>query len=109
MFTEVITQQIESELKFKNLVEKSLVGVYILQDGCLVYVNPAYCNSLGYPEEELLGKEANQIKISKKGWNDHLGRTEQHPNIIQGSKSCYRDIAGYYRTQKSRNCHQRTG
>lgn len=54
IFTEVITAQKESELKFKNLVEKSLVGVYIIQNGKFVYVNPKFAAYLGYTQEEML-------------------------------------------------------
>jgi len=54
MFTEVITEQKESELKFKNLVEKSLVGVYIMQKGKFVYVNPKFAQDLGYTPEEMM-------------------------------------------------------
>jgi PAS domain S-box-containing protein len=57
MFTEVITEQKESELKFKNLVEKSLVGVYMIQKGKFVYVNPKFAQILGYTQEELLRLE----------------------------------------------------
>ncbi|MGQ7946618.1 PAS domain S-box protein [Flavobacterium sp. WC2509] len=52
--TEAITEQKESELKFKNLVEKSLVGVYIVQNGEFVYVNPKFASELGYTQEEIL-------------------------------------------------------
>ncbi len=44
----------ESELKFKNLVEKSLVGVYIIQNGKFVYANPKFSQILGYTQEEIL-------------------------------------------------------
>ena len=44
----------ESELKFKNLVEKSLVGVYIVQNGKFVYANPKFAQILGYTQEEIL-------------------------------------------------------
>ena len=47
MLTDVITAQKESELKFKNLVEKSLVGVYIIQNNKFVYVNPRFADDLG--------------------------------------------------------------
>lgn len=45
----------EAEEKFRNLVEKSLVGVYIIQDGKFVYVNPKICEEYGYSQEELVG------------------------------------------------------
>lgn len=51
---ENITGRIESQLKFKNLVEKSPVGVYIIQNNRFVYVNPALVQKSGYSEQELL-------------------------------------------------------
>ncbi len=45
----------ESEEKFKNLVESSLVGVFIIQDGRLVYANPAFSKIFGYTQDELIG------------------------------------------------------
>jgi PAS domain S-box-containing protein len=43
-----------SEQKFRSLVEQSLVGVYIIQDGRFAYVNPREAEILGYSPEELL-------------------------------------------------------
>src|SRR5690606_15587625 len=37
----------EAEAKFRTLVEKSLVGVYILQDDLFKYVNPAFTEITG--------------------------------------------------------------
>lgn len=54
MFTEVITEQKEAEIKFRNLVEKSLVGVYIIQNGKYAYVNPKFAGIFGYSQEELI-------------------------------------------------------
>lgn len=47
----------EAEEKFRNLVEKSLVGVYIIQDGKFAYVNPKICEEYGYLQEELIGSD----------------------------------------------------
>lgn len=46
----------ESENKFRSLAEKSLVGVYIIQDGLFQYVNPRYTEMIGYSADELIGK-----------------------------------------------------
>jgi len=43
-----------AEAKYRGLVEQSLVGVYILQDDRLVYVNPKGADILGYSQQELL-------------------------------------------------------
>ena len=42
----------QSEAKFRSLVEQSLVGVYVLQDGRFVYANPRMANIFGYSIEE---------------------------------------------------------
>ncbi|MDR7392970.1 MAG: PAS domain S-box protein [Armatimonadota bacterium] len=44
----------ESEEKFRSLVEQSLVGVYLIQDGVFRYVNPALATIFGYTRQELL-------------------------------------------------------
>ena len=43
-----------AEAKYRGLVEQSLVGVYILQNDALVYVNPKGADILGYAQQELL-------------------------------------------------------
>lgn len=45
----------EAEAKYRNLVEQSLVGVYIIQDGRFIYVNPEEARILGYSRDELIG------------------------------------------------------
>lgn len=46
----------EAEMKFRSLVEKSPVGVYILKNGKFIYVNPRLVLESGYTEEELYKK-----------------------------------------------------
>ncbi len=47
----------ESEEKFKSLVERSLTGVYIIQDGRFIYVNPEMANIFGYEPGEIINKK----------------------------------------------------
>ncbi|MGZ3845028.1 MAG: PAS domain S-box protein [Flavisolibacter sp.] len=49
------TELKESEEKFRKLVEETLAGVFILQDGKYVYVNPQFQKISGYSMAELLG------------------------------------------------------
>ncbi|MCW9052400.1 MAG: EAL domain-containing protein [Motiliproteus sp.] len=42
-----------SERQFRVLSERSLVGVYIIQDGHFVYVNPRFADIFGYPREDI--------------------------------------------------------
>ena len=46
----------ESENKFRVLAEKSLVGVYIVQDWKFKYVNPRFAEMFGYGVEEMISK-----------------------------------------------------
>jgi PAS domain S-box-containing protein len=46
----------ESENKFRNLVENSIVGVYLVQDGLFKYVNPRGAEIHGYEIEEMVDK-----------------------------------------------------
>lgn len=46
----------KSEIKFKTLTEKSVVGVYLIQDGVFLYVNPKLAEIFGYERSELIGK-----------------------------------------------------
>ncbi len=43
----------QSEQKFRSLVEQSLVGVYIIQDGRFAYVNPRLGAIFGYAPDEM--------------------------------------------------------
>ena len=47
----------ESEEKYKSLVESSLTGIFIHQDGKYVFMNDRFAKIHGYIREELLGKE----------------------------------------------------
>lgn len=47
----------ESEAKFRRLAEKSLVGIYLIQDGIFKYVNPRLAEIFGYSPEELTDKK----------------------------------------------------
>nr|HDN00597.1 PAS domain S-box protein [Deltaproteobacteria bacterium] len=47
----------ETEEKYKKVVEYSLTGVFIHQDGKYVFVNDKFAQIHGYAPEELLGKE----------------------------------------------------
>jgi len=43
----------ESENKFRDLTEKSVAGVYLIQDWVFKYVNPMFAEIFGYSVEEL--------------------------------------------------------
>jgi PAS domain S-box-containing protein len=49
----------QSESKFRALVEQSLVGVYVIQDGHFVYVNPRQAAIYGYTPKEMTASGKN--------------------------------------------------
>jgi diguanylate cyclase (GGDEF)-like protein/PAS domain S-box-containing protein len=57
-----------AEAKYRFLVEKSMVGVYILREERLIYVNPRFAEILGYPDEkDLQGVNIKDLVI-KEDW-----------------------------------------
>ncbi|MEO5946902.1 MAG: PAS domain S-box protein [Chitinophagaceae bacterium] len=51
----------QAEIKFRTLVESSLVGVYIVQDNKYAYVNPKFEEIMGYDKDELIGVDTTLI------------------------------------------------
>jgi two-component system, sporulation sensor kinase E len=49
----------EAELKFRTIAERSMVGVYIVQNDKFVYVNPRFGGVFGYEAAELM----NTVKV----------------------------------------------
>jgi len=45
----------EAELKFRTIAERSMVGIYIVQNSSLTYVNPRFCEIFGYQSDEMIG------------------------------------------------------
>jgi two-component system, sporulation sensor kinase E len=45
----------KAELRFRTLADKSMVGIYIVQKGKFVYVNPRFAEVFGYEPAELIG------------------------------------------------------
>ncbi len=53
-----ISARKQAEAAFKELILSAPIGIYILQDGKCILVNPGFEKITGYLEEELLGKPA---------------------------------------------------
>ena len=58
----------QSEEKFRKLTEKSVVGVYIIQDGMLTYVNPKFAKIFGYKVTEMVNKMEARAVVLPKDW-----------------------------------------
>ena len=48
---------VESETKYRNLIEHLSEGVILIQDDIVKFTNQAICDLTGYTQEELFGKE----------------------------------------------------
>ena len=58
----------ESENKFRSLAEKSLVGIYLIQDEIFRYVNPKLAEIFDYRVEELIGKRGPRDLTLQEDW-----------------------------------------
>jgi len=45
-----------AETKYRFLIEKTMVGVFIVQDNRFTYVNPRFAEIFGYPQQEITQK-----------------------------------------------------
>jgi PAS domain S-box-containing protein len=69
-----------SEERYRNLVEHSLDGIYIIQDDRLLYVNDELCRIFGYSSpEEIIGHDCREFvaEESLKQVEDQLGWKQQ--------------------------------
>ncbi len=58
----------QSEARFRNLTEKSMVGVYLLQEGAFTYVNPRMAVIFGYDADELVGEKRAEDLVFPDDW-----------------------------------------
>lgn len=58
----------ESEDKFRTLTEKSLTGVYLVQDGLFRYANPKLAEIFGYGKDELTNKKGPKDLVLPADW-----------------------------------------
>ena len=52
-----------SESTFRDVAEKSVAGIYIVQDGAFKYVNPRFAEIHGYTVEELVHKSPRDVVV----------------------------------------------
>jgi len=64
---EVETALRESEEKYSTLVENSLIGIYIDQDGKIVFANKRFAEIFGYSMDGLVGMESRRL-VHEEDW-----------------------------------------
>jgi PAS domain S-box-containing protein len=84
----------ESEAKYRTIVENSLVGVYIIQDGRFRFVNERWCEIFGYPYDEAVDKMSPRDLVHpedkkiieedvRKRWSREADHTESEMKAIR--------------------------
>lgn len=62
----------ESEKHFRAIIEQTVVGIYICDEHEFIYANPRFCEIIGLPAEQLIGKNLADI----------AGQNEASQNLI---------------------------
>ena len=75
------TELMAAEGKFRSLVEESIVGIYIVQDDQIVYVNPRMAGIFGWSEEEMTSRTVYDFIVPE----DHALVRENTRNRISGA------------------------
>lgn len=57
----------DSEQRFRSMVEQSISAIYVYRGGHYIYVNPRYCELIGWPVEALLGQEVARFCTQEPG------------------------------------------
>jgi PAS domain S-box-containing protein len=70
-----------TEVKFCSLVEQSIVGIYMVQDDQIVYVNPRMAGIFGWSEEEMTSRTVYDFIVPE----DHALVRENMRNRISGA------------------------
>lgn len=58
----------QSEMQFRKITEKSIVGVYLIQDMVFKYVNPKMAEIVGYTVEQLVDKKGPEDVVADEDW-----------------------------------------
>jgi PAS domain S-box-containing protein len=89
----------DSEARFRTLSENALTGVDIIQDGQLIYVNPAMARIFGYEPAELIGSSA--LKVIHP--DDHALVAENMRRRVEGDvKSLQYEVRGLCKNGEER-------
>lgn len=55
--TRQFERKLYEEIPFQALVEQSLVGIYLIQDGVMIYCNEAFAGATGHRPEQVIGHQ----------------------------------------------------
>ena len=85
----------ESDERFRVLVEQSIAGLYVIQDGAIVYVNPRCAEIFGYQNiEEILGRPIQDFVIPAERASVTKGLGRKLSGQIENSRCTFRALRG---------------
>jgi diguanylate cyclase (GGDEF)-like protein/PAS domain S-box-containing protein len=76
-----LSELMAAEGKFRSLVEQSIVGIYIVQDDQIVYINPKITEIFGWSEKEMTSRTVYDFIVPE----DHALVRENMRNRISGA------------------------
>ncbi len=84
----------DAEEKFRTLVEKSIVGVYLSQNRRLLYINERYAGIMGYEPHELIDMGEKVINNLHDKENQEIIRASAHTRYNGEDGSSYYEAVG---------------
>ena len=91
----------EAEEKFRTIVEQSLVGVYLLQDGRFIHVNPKFAQIFGYDASEMMASLTMKDLIAERDAREVMGEIEAR--LLEREGTFHRSFRGKRRDGTSNN------
>jgi PAS domain S-box-containing protein len=83
----------EAEQRFRAVVEQSIAGIYIAENGVWNYVNPRLCEILGYSASEMVGRPTIEFVMEE----DREAVQVQRDLAFSGAKSSFSDTFRFRR------------
>lgn len=80
----------ESESRFRALVEQSIAGIFVVEDGRFAYANPRMCEMLGYSIEELRRFEKIDLMLEEDRERLRQNRLRRDAGDAGGLRATYR-------------------
>lgn len=80
-----------SEQHFRGMIEQTVMGIYVRRGWKFIYVNPRFCEMVGWSPEELLGREIWEFTTSAP---DNVARIQgAREKLNQGASSVHYVVA----------------
>jgi PAS domain S-box-containing protein len=94
---------------FRDLAEKSLAGIYIIQDGVFKYSNPAFADMFDYNVEEMIEKMGPKDMVLPEDWplvDENIRKRVSGPRglwfphrLSSGPSGSHRNHAGHHQAK----------